>query len=207
MRERAGQCGLQASQWSSWGGKTKDGMSRMLLSNAMANLQLETVQNTNIPPSRSTQPNNGYLLKHLVQGLTIGLQHESSDLGHCEHAIHIGTSLRGLDRLWLDTKVYFLCMLQQCRDTWVPLPLFRSECHVTKYSGQKGQWVAFIEDRYLEVSGLRFQSPQRRGELIRPSRTMSNDSIGPLDTSTRVPMILSYVKDRGHEAIFVSGVG
>lgn len=102
-------------------------MSRMLLSNAMANLQLETVQNINIPLSRSTQPNNICLLKHLVQELTLVLQPASSDLGHCEYPVLTGDiPLRA-------RKALVIHMLQQCcsgcHDTWAPLPPFGSACH------------------------------------------------------------------------------
>lgn len=78
----------KSPMWSSWGGRRKDGMSRMLLSNAMANLQLKTIQNTNSPPSRPTQPSDSHPLKHLGQELTSALQPASSDPGHCEHPVH-----------------------------------------------------------------------------------------------------------------------
>lgn len=63
-------------------------MSRMLLSNAMANLQLETIQNTDSPPSRLSQPSDTHLLRHLGQELTSVLHPASSDPGHCEHPVH-----------------------------------------------------------------------------------------------------------------------
>ena len=121
VRERVGQCGLQVPMWSSWGGKTKMECPECYLVMLWQTYR-EIVQNTNIPPSRSTQPNNIYLLKHLVQELTSALQPASSDLGHCEHPVLTRTSLWQLDRLWSYTKFYFMCMLwQRCsvrRDTW-----------------------------------------------------------------------------------------
>lgn len=81
-------CGLQVSQVEQLGGRRKDGMSRMLLSNAMANLQLETIQNTDSPPSRLSQPSDTHLLRHLGLELTSVLQPASSDPGHCEQPVH-----------------------------------------------------------------------------------------------------------------------
>lgn len=83
-----GTVACKSPKWSSWGGRRKDGMSRMLLSNAMANLQLETIQSTDIPPSRLSQPSDTHLLRHLGQELTSILQPASSDPGHCEHPVH-----------------------------------------------------------------------------------------------------------------------
>lgn len=96
------------------GGRRKDGMSRMLLSNAMANLQLETIQNTDSPPSRLSQPSDTHLLRHLGQELTSVLQPASSDPGHCEHPVHAQNIPPGLARLCVCSNVHLMCMLLQC---------------------------------------------------------------------------------------------
>lgn len=116
----------QFPMWSNWGGKTKDATSRMLLSNAMANLQLETVQNTNIPLSRSTQPNNICLLKHLVQELTLVLQPKSSDLGHYEYPV-LTRDIPPRARQALVIHILRQCC-SGCHDSWAPLPPFGSAC-------------------------------------------------------------------------------